>query len=255
MKLEGFRDILNFRDLGGYPASDSRKIRPGCFYRSGGLFFLTPEEMEHFYSLNVSTVIDLRTVSECEEMPDPDLGGTIVQQHSGLMSTGGDEIDFSPRGMLLIGAAGEKQFADLHRYYIDMPYDNEAFRLIFDHIRAGHTPILFHCASGKDRTGVASIMVMGLLGCDRETILSDYTLSNTYCSSQLIRAFEECDVDLNEHPERRDLLQMMHGVLPSIGSDVYDGIIERYGSMENLLMDDYGFTADEITEIRNCYLY
>ena len=254
MKLTQFRNSINFRDLGGYPTTDGRKIKDGIFYRSGGLFFMNDNELEEFHKLGIKTVIDLRTATECQQQPDPDLGQAIVQQHSGVNSTGGDEIDFSPKGMLLIGESGHKQLADLTRYYLDMPFENDAFRIIFEHIRKDHTPLVFHCTSGKDRTGVAAMMVMGLLGCGRQSILDDYLLSNQYCRQALEEAFDQCDVDLNLHPERKELLQMMHGVSERIGTGVYDNIIDRYGTIENFLEANYGFTPEEINEIRNHYL-
>lgn len=249
-----FRKEVNFRDLGGYPSADGRTVRIGCFYRSGGLFLFNEKELEAFRNLQVRTVIDLRTASECAEDPDPDLGETIVRQQSGLTSTKGEEIDFSPTGMMRIGSEGLQQLEDLTGYYRDMPFHNPSFMLIFEHIRKGNTPLVFHCASGKDRTGVATMMVLGLLGCSRETILEDYLLSNLHTRSFLDRAFANEKEDLNLHPERRELLQMMFGVSPRIGNAVLDEIDRRYSSMEDFLKAEYDFTAEEIEEIRNRYL-
>jgi protein-tyrosine phosphatase len=44
--------------------------------------------------------------------------------------------------------------------------------------RADRLPVLFHCTAGRDRTGVATVLLLEALGVPRETILSDYLLSN-----------------------------------------------------------------------------
>ncbi|YAB13320.1 tyrosine-protein phosphatase [Lactiplantibacillus plantarum] len=38
--------------------------------------------------------------------------------------------------------------------------------------------VLFHCAAGKDRTGVAGALIMTALDVSRETIMQDYLLTN-----------------------------------------------------------------------------
>ena len=38
-------------------------------------------------------------------------------------------------------------------------------------------PAVFHCAAGKDRTGVISALLLSLLGVPRETIVIDYAFS------------------------------------------------------------------------------
>src|SRR5436190_20780229 len=38
-------------------------------------------------------------------------------------------------------------------------------------------PIVFHCAAGKDRTGLVAALLLALLGVDDETIAADYALT------------------------------------------------------------------------------
>ena len=59
-----------------------------------------------------------------------------------------------------------------------MPFGNPAYRALFGAIRAGQTPILFHCTAGKDRTGVAAALILKALGVSREDIVEDYLLTN-----------------------------------------------------------------------------
>ena len=41
-------------------------------------------------------------------------------------------------------------------------------------------PAVYHCAGGKDRTGIISALLLGLAGVDRETILDDYTMTSIF---------------------------------------------------------------------------
>ncbi|MDD6439471.1 MAG: tyrosine-protein phosphatase, partial [Lachnospiraceae bacterium] len=174
------RDEINFRDLGGYRSSDGRMIRQGCFYRSGGLYKMNDSELAFLKSLQIRTLLDLRTKAEAAKKPDPVLPGVTVLQHSGVVSAGGEEIDFSPAGMKLLGEAGLTQIENMHQYYRMMPFHNEALHILMKEVICGNVPVLFHCATGKDRTGVAAMILLLLLGVPEQTVLQDYLLSNFY---------------------------------------------------------------------------
>ena len=95
-----------------------------------------------------------------------------------------------PEGMNRIGEGGREQLALLKNYYARMPFNNQAFRILFEHIQKGDVPILIHCASGKDRTGVACMLILLALGVDREIVLEDYLFNeciSTWCNSKEVR--------------------------------------------------------------------
>ena len=50
---------------------------------------------------------------------------------------------------------------------------------------ARNYPLGYHCAVGRDRTGTVTILILGLLGVDEETILKDYMLSKLSVSGDL----------------------------------------------------------------------
>lgn len=248
------RDSVNFRDLGGYRSADGRYVRYGCFYRSGSLSRMNDEELAYLRSLHIRTLVDLRTSREAAKKPDPVLEGVRVLQHSGVVSSGGEQIDFSPAGMSQVGEAGERQIRLLTHYYRMMPYHNEAFHLLFREIAAEHVPILFHCATGKDRTGIAAMLILLLLGVPEETVLRDYLLSNEY-RKDIIRRHMKEDADIIQiHPEHRELLQMQHGVSPKIGRMVLEDLKSRFGSYNGYFQAEYGFSPGEIGRLRDLYL-
>ena len=59
-----FRSVANFRDLGGYPTGEGKRVRWGVLYRSGHLAKLRAADRQHFTALRIHTVIDLRSEHE-----------------------------------------------------------------------------------------------------------------------------------------------------------------------------------------------
>ena len=254
MKHNEFRKEMNFRDMGGYRNREGRILKEGIFFRSGGPYQFTEQEMAALKRLNIRFVMDFRTRKEWDEKPDPVFEDALVVRHSGLESEGGREIDFSPEGMRQIGAEGRSQLAKLRRYYQLIPFSNEAMKVFFKAIREDNVPMLFHCASGKDRTGVAAILLMALLGYDEDTIIQDYLLSNQYYSDMIADAFNNSSTDFEKNPEARTLLQMLYGVSEEIGRAVYHNVLDRYGSFENYFLAEHELTLEDIADIRNRYL-
>ena len=249
MKDIDLRKELNFRDLGGMLMADGRMLRRGLFYRSSGLYRYTPEELHRFNSLYIRNIIDLRTERECQKNPEQQL--IVCRYFRADCCCKNTGIDFSPSGMMQIGEDAEIQLEKLRNYYLTMPYNNDAFRLILSLIRQKDLPLLFHCATGKDRTGVISAMILLMLGASDQLIRNDYLLSN---GSYRQRIREVLDIDrqrTDEHPEYRRLLLMLRGVDPNIIILLLKQLHEQYPDIRDFFLEQYGISYDELQEIRN----
>lgn len=171
----------NFRDLGGTVTSLGT-VRPGLLLRAAVLSGLTPAGRQALLDLGVTDVFDLRGPLEIERegadaLPDG-VSGHVAPFHP--------EEDDTP-----VHEASEQQEQDplvrARGYYTKIPTLGPAsesvatmLRALADDSRGG---ILVHCAAGKDRTGWTIATVLGALGADRPTILSDYLLSNAAVGS------------------------------------------------------------------------
>lgn len=249
-----FRDEINFRDLGGYKAQDGRVLKHGLIYRSGGIYLMNPEELDHFKSLGIKYILDLRTAEESHHQPDPVLNQVKMVRHSGVVFRGGEEIDFSPVGMSKIGQEGLDQRDHLLSYYTEMPFDNEAFQILMSDLENNEVPMVFHCATGKDRTGVAAMVVLTALGIPKETILQDFLLSNQYHMPTINRVLEENREKILQHPILEELLRMRTGVTEKTGKLVLDNIFNRYGSPEKYLEEEFHLTPERLSKFRDFYL-
>ncbi|MBT2382131.1 tyrosine-protein phosphatase [Streptomyces sp. ISL-11] len=165
-----FDRLHNFRDLGGYRTQDGRTVRWGRLYRSDALSKLQGADWDRYLSLGVRTVIDLRYPWEIEakgRVPES-AGQTYVNlsvEHRPY-----DQAEIDP------GLDPWRYLADR---YAEVALDGaeelkQALELIAG---ADDSPQVFHCASGKDRTGLLAALVLSLLDVGVDDIAADFALT------------------------------------------------------------------------------
>jgi protein-tyrosine phosphatase len=166
----GFVGAFNFRDLGGYGTDDGRTVRWRTLYRADALHRLPDDELDQLGQLGVRTVLDLRTAKELEhgKLQAEHLGITHLHLSvlSEIWSAEGLDLEADPSVVL-----GELYVQMLE---VGAPAFAGALRVLAD---AAQVPAVFHCAAGKDRTGVLAALVLSLLGVDDDTIAGDYALT------------------------------------------------------------------------------
>jgi len=169
-RLVPLAGAYNFRDLGGYEGAGGRTTRWGTLFRSDTLHELTPADVDLIRSLGLATVIDLRTSAELEHTgrgplaPEP-----MAYRHLSLIRDGGGEAMAAP------APAGE-DLAERYLWYLEVGRRSlvDALELVSEPARL---PLVFHCAAGKDRTGVLAALVLGILGVDADVIVADYLIT------------------------------------------------------------------------------
>ena len=151
----------NFRELGGYRADEGKTVKWGQIYRGFPTGRLTTEaDRARLDGLGLRLILDLRSGAEAAKLPDYVPDGARLVQICGLRDATGQEIDFSPNDIqrLVQSAPAGTNLTQL--MYRQMLTGNKAFKELFRALEAGETPILFHCTSGKDRTGVAAMLIL-----------------------------------------------------------------------------------------------
>ncbi|MCR4634358.1 MAG: tyrosine-protein phosphatase [Erysipelotrichaceae bacterium] len=255
MKIdERFADALNFRDLGGLKTVDGHELRKGFFYRGAGLGYFNEKELAEFEKLHVKTIMDLRSRSEIDALPDPPVKGAKTIEHSGLIVKGSEDIDWSPAGMAKIGGEAMEQLDKITDYYKNIAFGNEAFKIMIKEVIKGETPLYFHCATGKDRTGVAAMILLGILDVKQEEIRRDYLLSNTFRKKILEESLEKVADRSKEHPEIALLIRLQDGVAERTFDIVTDSIRERYGDFDTYFRKEYGLSLEDREELKSRYV-
>lgn len=179
----GFQGAFNFRDLGGYRGRAGQTVRWRTLYRADALHRLPDDELDQLSMLGVLTVLDLRTTAEIEH-------GRIEAEHLGITHLHLPVLGttWSPEKLDPEADAGEV-LGSLYIQMLDVgaPALGDSLRVLAD---PGQTPAVFHCAAGKDRTGVLAAVVLALLGVDEETIIGDYALTAT-AMAQLVERLKQ----------------------------------------------------------------
>ena len=260
----GIRHTVNFRGLGGYAADGGRVIKRGVFYRGGEMESVgtDPEDRETLKSLGIRTILDLRSEGEALASPDPVPEGTDYVRLCAMHFPDGSDLDFSPQGMqktrrrmeevMAMLPASDELKKGLSLFYTLMPFGNPAFQELFDILKEGRVPVLFHCTAGKDRTGVAAMLIMLALGSSREDAVYDYMLTNE-CRREIIeeavRSRKSRDPGISE-----EIIRQMYGVSRVNAECTLDAILERYGTFETYFEKEFGLGRERLKALRDTYL-
>ena len=246
----------NFRELGGYPAHEGKHIKWGQIYRGIATACLTGEADRRLLdSLGLRLILDLRSRTEAEKAPDYVPDGARLMQICGLCLENGKEVDFSPedRATLLQGKPDEGNRM-ARAMYERMLHGNKAYKELFRALEAGETPVLFHCSAGKDRTGIAAILILLALGASDETIVADFVQSNTCRKAEIEAFWAEHAEEIAARPEQKYFYLGIFGVHPDDAPFVLDTIRQEYGTTDAYLEAEYGLTPARLMRLRRMYL-
>jgi len=171
--LEGQR---NFRDLGGYRTADGRhQVRWGMLYRSGSLARLTDKDYAVLAPLGITSVIDFRSTTERASEPTDWRAGEPEILTKAYTSKGEAALMGVMQGP---NATQAKVREAMIGFYHQMPEQYaDQYSEVFHRLAAHKSPMLFHCTAGKDRTGLASALVLTVLGVPRDKVIEDYVLT------------------------------------------------------------------------------
>jgi protein-tyrosine phosphatase len=180
----------NVRDLGGYSTKHDKQTRWQAFVRADNLARLSDEGKKALIAYGVKTIIDLR--SEYELGIDPPVFDSFHDQNGFPQHINLPLLDESDKvGIEIINQT--PSLTEMYSIIVDR-YQNNIARIMKAFAKATNGTILFHCHSGRDRTGIIAAMLLSLAGVDYSTIAKDYTISNVYIQP----TFEE---PLSEEPE------------------------------------------------------
>lgn len=171
----------NVRDLGGYRLGDGREIQWGRLLRGDGLHHLTDADLEALAPIGLRTVVDLRTHGELDER------GTFPHHRVPLRFVHLPVIDATwdrEESTRYLDDSAARGDADPEVEFLAWAYRQMLVdggpgfgRAINVLAEPGALPAIFHCAAGKDRTGILAALVLTSLGVDDEVVVADYALT------------------------------------------------------------------------------
>jgi protein-tyrosine phosphatase len=226
-----FPDLLNVRDLGGYPTTDGATTRWRSLLRADDLVQLTPDGMLALGTYGVRTVLDLRWPEEAAQHPSP-LPQQLPQvqyERISLLTHTEDEWRLRSRDVtkeLWKCAVLEHVRFELHR----------ALSFI---AAAPPEPLLFHCVAGKDRTGLIAALLLALADATPAAIAEDYAASSENLRAGYLRRYPDIQ------PQR--ILEALR--CPEEGAYNMLSFLERAGGVRAYL-SQIGLRREEISRLR-----
>jgi protein-tyrosine phosphatase len=239
--------IFNLRDLGGYYTKEGKQIQWGKLYRSGSLAMATGYDRSILTKLGIETIIDLRTEKESYRYPNKFNAPHIYN-------------------LPLRGNGHDIFFDEILSHKMKLPdileYDRDVFSFILENntdyfikmfdilLDEKNYPVTIYCFLGKDRTAIASALILAALDVDDETIIGDYLLSNELIDYHaLVRDADAFTIDIQK---AITALYSAHTETIRYSSEL---IKANYGSMDNYLEKELLLTHKKREKLKSLLLY
>jgi protein-tyrosine phosphatase len=236
-KSQGISSAPNLRDIGGYLSRDGHRVRTGLVYRSSAPHHLAGDDAAAFARLGIRTVYDLRS--------DPERQAQAEQPPRGTQYVVADVIGDAVRGSfaqltemlsnpelardLLGDGRGISMWTELYRDFVRLDSARGAYGRLFTGIAEEvNRPALYHCSTGKDRTGWATAALLLLLDVPYELVMKDFLRSAIYLRP-LVEPMTDAFAARGGDPE---LLQPFLGIVPDYLDAARDEVSRSFGTIE-----------------------
>ena len=259
--------ISNARELGGYQTIDGRTVRKGVLLRTAALTNASQEELNSLIdNYNLAAIIDLRASYELAEEPEPAVNGVAqynfrimdeqmmagraaaiqdiltdpnvdpVKRMTAILEAGvvSDQMYVE----FLQGETGKAGFRDFFRVLLETPEGNA---------------VLWHCTNGKDRTGVAAMLLLGVLNVDEETIMEDFLLTNVFFETEISAMRKQLEAYIQDEVMLEEFMVAGKGVYAPYMQNAIDYIKENYGNIPGYVKAELGLTDTDIAKLQTLY--
>lgn len=253
-------DVLpNLRDLGGWSANDGRTVRSGVLFRSTDFRSVTGDAEQVLAPLGLRTLYDLRSAAEREDLPDPILDGVtevpldVLADDERTIPGNIGEVLTDPEVVRQLSAGGQgmEMMAATYRSFVGMESAHAAYRRFYLGLLGDdHGPALFHCTTGKDRTGWAAASFLSLMGVASDDVYDDYLATN----DRLLPSFAPLFDKFASHGGDPAILRPLLGVDRSYLDAAFDQVAQSYGDVPSYFADALGIDANAQNALRDRYL-
>lgn len=238
--------VRNFRDVGGLPTTDGRRVRHGVLFRSGHLAHATEDDAAFLASLGLHTIFDFRNAADQKlEGPDVELPG--VRNVNLPLSDPADGAEFwkmvrdgdldQLRGILSDGKGAARMIVSYRSIVMERTAEHsQVLRALVEE----SVPALMHCAAGKDRAGISIAVTLLALGVEREAIVADYLESNAKHRRYKVRRNGSADTAYT--PEIMELLSPLFDARAEYLHAAFETIEETWGGVDTYLERGLGLT-------------
>ncbi|MGW3493506.1 tyrosine-protein phosphatase [Streptomyces sp. NPDC001020] len=238
--------VRNFRDVGGLPTVDGRRVRHGVLFRSGHLAHATREDAVFLSTLGLHTIFDFRNAADKKlEGPDVELPG--VRNVSLPLTDPADGAEFwkmvrdgdleQLRALLADGKAANRMVVAYRTIVTKRTAEHSQ---VLRALAEDSVPALMHCAAGKDRAGLSIAVTLLALGVEREAIVADYLESNA--KHRRYRVHRNGSQAEAYSPEVMELLSPLFDARAEYLAAAFETVEQTWGGVDTYLERGLGVT-------------
>ena len=243
------QSLFNFRDLGGYNTAGGKQVRWGKLYRSSSLANATLQDIKVLNSLGIRTVIDFRTERERYEAPSKYSAFQIID----LPLRGNPYNIFFDRILSKEMKAGDVKIysQDMFAFLLEnnSNYFIQMFNILLDR---NNYPILIDCALGRDRSAVASALILAALDIDMDQIINEYMLTNEQID---LSSFVVPTNIFLQDQEVQETFTALFRVHKGTITYSFDRILKEFGTLDNYFTGELKLTAEKRAKLKEILLY
>lgn len=218
---------LNVRDLGGVALPGGGETRFGSLIRSDNVRRLTDDGWRSLAEHGVTRIVDLRWPEELAEDPPRDVDVDVV--HVSLLGRLDPDFEDDIEDYM---AAGDPAGYWSSAYVRILEHHVGNFARALSAIADADGPVVFHCAGGKDRTGLIAALLLRLAGASIDEIAHDYSLTQQQVAGRP-NEWVEAAPDERERARRR----FMQNTPADAMRRTLEELERRHGSVEGYLRD------------------
>ncbi len=251
-----FKTIVNCRDLAGITNREGKVIKPSRLLRSASLAHADRHDLDTLANMQIDDIVDLRT--EAEKLTSPDKTVVPMKEHHYPVFHEKDLKNAAGSQAAIIYEAADDSRMFMQSVYRQMIVSEDAkkaWKNFFQLLLNAPNGVLWHCTQGKDRTGIAAVLILTALDVDEKTIIEDYMQTNRYMT-------HKAEVDhmtlkaLIPHHERladQDIETYMFA-----HEDFYQAAkaaaVDNWGSFEGYLREAIGLSDEDFARLKELYL-
>lgn len=262
--------IINARDLGGYTVKNGRTVCRGLLLRAAHLGDATDKDIRYLSQLPVAKVIDFRRTEEKLGNEDRIVPGAThidltVDATAKMIDQASDKEKrrfsqkkkFDVKKLIVLLAFNEKAQSIAQEMYPTLFFypacQQQYARFLREVVDTEKGAVLYHCSQGKDRTGIASALLLAALGADRETIITDFDVTNRIYEAD-VRKYSRRVRLFGGKNKQLAVVKAFLGANTDNFVNALDRIVTEFGSFEAYLKGPMGLTDQDLQILRDRYL-
>ncbi|MGO4495199.1 tyrosine-protein phosphatase [Paenibacillus sp. 2RAB27] len=253
-RAEEIERRTNLRNLGGYRTADGRTIKHNLLFRSAELAEMNETDIAYLQENGLRYICDFRSEGEQIANPNPVVAGAEDIHISVLGGVVNPQEMFELIMKMDISEFKGDWLENVYVQFVSDPIAKAAYRRFFDLIlQAEGSPLLWHCAAGKDRTGFAGAILLLALEVPMETVMEDFLRSNNNRKEAIEHVLSSIQEKLGDDNKLAKVREMM-AVKQEYLTTALNEIKKNYGTMESYMEEVLGLTSEARENLKSIYL-